>query len=51
MESLSPNKFMGSDNISPRLLKGLAPGISPLLGKIFQLSINIGELPLDRKLC
>ena len=34
---------------SPRWLKELAPAVSPFLTKIFQQTLDKGELPLDWK--
>ena len=50
LEILDPHKAVGPDNISPRILKELAAVLSPFLSKLFQQSIDSGELPIDWKL-
>ena len=50
LETLNQHKSLGPDNISPRILKELATVLSPFLSKLFQQSIDSGELPSDWKL-
>ena len=49
LETLDPHKSLGTDNISPRILKELAAVLSPFLSNLFQQSIDSGE-PIDWKL-
>ena len=42
---LNPNKAYGPDGISPKLLKEAAPFITPVLTKIFNLSLSQGIFP------
>ena len=44
---LGPTKSAGPDGIHPRLLKELAPVISKVIAKLFQISVDLGELPND----
>lgn len=50
LEALEPHKSLGPDNISPRLLRELAPVLSPFLANLFQQSVDSGELSLDWKI-
>jgi hypothetical protein len=42
---LDPHKCQGPDEVSPYVLKKLATEIAPFLVCIFQLSLDLGELP------
>ena len=43
---LNTSKAPGPDNITPRVLKELAPDIAPILTVIFNHSYQTGEVPL-----
>ena len=43
--NLKPNKATGPDGLSPRILKELSSQIAPILAKIFQMSLETGEIP------
>lgn len=43
-------KSPGPDDLSPRLLKELAPEISPILTLLYQASLHHGKIPKDWKL-
>ena len=45
--NLKPNKATGPDSLSPRILKELSSQIVPILTKIFQMSLETGEIPED----
>ena len=45
LQSLNTNKASGPDGIPNRLLKILAKQISPSLTKLFQLSLDTGQIP------
>ena len=47
MEKLNPNKACGPDNISPTVLKQLAPTIAPILTDLFNRSYSSGVVPQD----
>ena len=47
LKQLDPAKACGPDNIQARVLKELADEIAPCLCKIFQKSLNSGEVPSD----
>ncbi|XP_072039626.1 uncharacterized protein [Amphiura filiformis] len=47
LKDLNQNKAAGVDGISPRILKEAAHELAPILSKIFQASLDTGELPLD----
>ena len=47
LQNLKPNKASGPDNISPLILKTLAPEIAPSLTLIFQKSYETSEVPED----
>ena len=49
LKGLNPAKASGPDNIQSRVLKELAGTISPCLCKIFQKSLDTGEIPNDWK--
>ena len=49
LNRLSPNKAAGPDEISPKILKELHHEIAPILTKIFNLSLESGNVPLDWK--
>ena len=49
LEGLNPHKASGSDEISSRFLKEMAPSISPALTLIFQASYDQGTVPTDWK--
>jgi hypothetical protein len=49
LTNLNIYKAPGPDNISPRVLKNLAPSISPILADIFTTSYESGEVPEDWK--
>ncbi len=44
---LKPHKAMGPDQVGPRVLKELAPTISPILTAIFRRSYETGVIPDD----
>ena len=50
LQKLNPNKAAGPDALSTRLLKETAIESAPILQKIFQKSIDSGELPKDWKM-
>ena len=43
--NLNPNKATGPDGLSPQILKELSSQIAPILTKIFQMSLETGEIP------
>jgi len=45
IRSLNPNKAMGPDEISPRLLKKCGHELAPSLTKLFNLSLEKGQFP------
>jgi len=45
LQNLKPNKASGPDNISPMVLKTLAPEIAPSLTLIFQKTYDSSEVP------
>ena len=45
MHNLNPNKAAGPDNITPKILKELAPEIAPILTLIFRRSYSSGQIP------
>ena len=47
LTNLNPNKATGPDGLSPRILKELSSQIAPILTKIFQMSLETGEIPDD----
>ena len=47
LQNLKPNKAPGPDEISPRVLKTLAPSIAPSLTLIFRHSLFHGYVPQD----
>ena len=47
LQNLKPHKAAGPDEISPRVLKELAPTIAPTLTIIFEKSLKLGEVPKD----
>jgi len=49
LSGLCPSKASGPDQISPRILKELHKEISPIICKIFQLSLSSGIVPSDWK--
>ena len=49
IKSLSPDKAVGPDDISCRMLKLCANSISPVLARIFNISISSGTLPSSWK--
>ena len=46
LKNLHPNKAQGPDCFHPKLLKELSKEIVSVLPKMFQLSLNSGEVPL-----
>ena len=50
LASLDPSKAMGSDKISPKVLKYCATALYEPVTHLFQLSIDQGYLPLEWKL-
>ena len=50
LQKLNPNKAAGPYALSTRLLKETAKESAPILRKIFQKSIDSGELPKDWKM-
>ena len=49
LAGLDPTKAAGPDAIKPVVLRPLNNKIAPILQIIFQQSLNIGQIPLDRK--
>ncbi|CAC5405349.1 unnamed protein product [Mytilus coruscus] len=49
LSNLNIHKASGPDEISTRLLKSIAPEISPILTTFFQASVDQGTLPSDWK--
>ena len=49
LKKLDPKKASGPDGISARILKELADEISPLLTKLFKVSLATGKVPSDWK--
>jgi len=49
LKSLSPDKAVGPDEISCRMLKLCANSICPVLARIFNISISTGSLPSSWK--
>ena len=47
LAKVNPSKSSGPDNIPNRILKECATQLAPILQKIFQVSIDTGELPKD----
>ena len=47
LTNLNPNKVTGPVCLSPRILKELSSQIAPILTKIFQMSLETGEIPDD----
>ena len=47
LTSLDPSKACGPDNLSPRVLKELAPDIAPAVTRIFNVSYSTGKVPDD----
>ena len=47
LKNLDPKKASGVDEISPRILKEFSQELAPLLSKIFQASLDTGNLPED----
>ena len=45
LHGLQANKASGPDGIPPRLLKLVAPEISPALAKLFEASLSSGKIP------
>jgi hypothetical protein len=45
LSKLNPTKAAGPDNITPRVLKELAPFIAPILTVIFKISYESGTIP------
>ena len=45
LSKLNPTKAAGLDNITPRVLKELAPFIAPILTVIFKISCESGTTP------
>ena len=50
LTSLNPSKAAGPDAIKPVVLKELANETAPVVTAIFQLSLDIGTVPLDWKM-
>ena len=50
LNDIDPAKAPGPDNISGRLLKETAPEISVSLCRLFNLSLSLGEFPVQGKL-
>jgi hypothetical protein len=49
IKQLSPDKAVGPDNISGRMLKLCAKNIAPILARIFNMSLSSGKLPMGWK--
>ena len=47
LSKVNPSKSSGPDNIPNRILKECAVQLAPILQKIFQVSIDTGDLPKD----
>ena len=45
LKLLDKNKAMGPNNLHPNVLKELPAELSAPLTKIFQMSINLGQIP------
>ena len=45
--SLDPSKANGHDDISARMLKETAMSITPAVSQLFNISIQLGELPKE----
>ena len=45
LTNLNSNKATGPDGLSPRILKELLSQIAPIVTKIFQMSLETGEIP------
>ncbi len=45
LKNMDPNKALGPDNISPRVLKECASSLAPSLTKFFNLTLRKGSLP------
>ena len=49
LNRLNPSKTTGPDKVPVRILKETANIITPILTKIYQQSINTGQIPEDWK--
>jgi hypothetical protein len=49
LTKLKPNKAPGPDQIKPLILSQLAKSIAPIICKIFQLSLDTGDVPSEWK--
>ena len=49
LRSLDPNKAVGSDEVSAKILRVAAAGISGSLTSLFNYSLESGELPGEWK--
>ena len=49
LQSLRPDKAAGPDSIPAFMLKTAADELTPMLMRIFQISLNLGQVPSDWK--
>ena len=49
LSKVNPSKSSGPDNIPNRIIKECAVQLAPILQKIFQVSIDTGDLPKDER--
>ena len=49
LEGLDPNKAVGVDGISGKILRAVAPGVSASLTSLFNASIRSGQIPREWK--
>ena len=49
LDNQTPHKACGSDQVTPKFLKEMAPSITPALTLIFQASYDQGQVPEDWK--
>ena len=50
LKGLNPSKALGPDEIHPRVLKELATELGTVFARLFQQSIDTGEIPKERSL-
>ena len=48
LKGLNPSKALGPDELHPRVLKILATELGPIFARLFQLSIDSGDIPKER---
>lgn len=47
LQRTNPHKATGPDNIPARLIKELAPELTPAITFLFQTSLNLGKVPKE----